>query len=165
MPSIDQQPGNQRSIEACQLPFLPGFNNPIPDCVTDDRPSTSDAICSPSSAILRIDGPRRKPRRGKRDRPNIVSAKGCREPSRLFANQPIAGEARYDAAADNHDENDDRSQAEAAARIGYPDEMGFDMKQDICHQKGRDRQQHLEVPPVSTGDDFRRCCNHYGNKK
>ena len=36
----DRKPGNQRAIEACQLPFLPGFNNPIPDCVTDDRLST-----------------------------------------------------------------------------------------------------------------------------
>ena len=66
------------------------------------------------------------------------------------------GEARHDAAADQHDERDNDRKREAPAMRGVAGQMGLDMKDRIGDEQQRDDDQHPEISLVLAREDFAR---------
>ena len=69
--------------------------------------------------------------------------------------QPVACEARNDAAADHGDEEDSRSDTDAhSVAVGAAWTHAFQMEYDVADQQQADQRQNLEILPAVCVNDF-----------
>ena len=76
------------------------------------------------------------------------------QPSRIVTCQPIVGEARNDAATDQHQQHDNRAKTHASRILGKTAQVGFEMKRNIACGKDRHDGYKSQISPVLSGDDL-----------
>ena len=84
----------------------------------------------------------------------VEAAEGRREPRGGALDEPVAGEARDDAAADEGDEEDDDGDAEAAADVRRACSHGLGVEDEVGGEEERGRRDDHEVAPVAAGGDL-----------
>ncbi|MET3302285.1 hypothetical protein ABIF53_003300 [Bradyrhizobium japonicum] len=106
--------------------------------------------------IQRRHDPRDQRQRAQCDHRAIEAAERDRQAAGIELDQPVAGEARNDAASDQRDQQHDHADADADADIGRARVVRFEMKADIAGEQHEHQDHHGKVAPIAARDDLAR---------
>ena len=104
----------------------------------------------------RLHDPQHQGYGGDGHRRNIEAREWYRQPARILARQPVAGEARNDTAADHHDQQHDGTDADAGAVFGRAPHVRLDVKCDVAGEQQRDQTHDPKISPILAGDNLAR---------
>ena len=79
-----------------------------------------------------------------------------RQTAGILPCQPVPGEARHDAPAHDHDEKDDKADAEARGIGRDTLDVRLEVEREVGHRQQGEHRHDLEVAPVLAGDDLAR---------
>ena len=108
----------------------------------------------PGDHGIRQRHPQRQRDHAGRHRRGVEAVERRRQPAGIFPHQPVAGETRNDAAADQADQHDHHRGADADGKIGAALNMRFEMEAGIAGEQQRGQQHHRQIVPFAPGDDF-----------
>ncbi|MGY4379286.1 hypothetical protein ACVWZ3_006925 [Bradyrhizobium sp. i1.3.6] len=94
--------------------------------------------------------------RAQSDHRAVEAPERHRQAAGIELDQPVAGEARDDAAADQRDQQHDHADADADADIGRALEVRFEMEGDVTGEQHQHEHHHRQIAPIAARDDFAR---------
>ena len=92
---------------------------------------------------------------------HIELAEGGRKASGIFSGEPVAREARNDATADEHDQEDRPGNPDTYPDVGRAVQVRLDVEGRVASKQDGEDGQHFEVRPVAPRDDLTRHRRQY----
>lgn len=127
-----------------------------PACQPDQMQHADDCHQNTGDHVQRRDDPRDQRQRARSDHSAVKTSERHRQATGVELDQPVAGEARNDAAADQRDQQHHHTDAEADADIGRARVMGFEMEADIAGEQHEHQHHHRQIAPIAARDDLAR---------
>jgi hypothetical protein len=100
--------------------------------------------------------PQRQCRGADADHDEVEARHRRRQPSRIFARQPVAREARHDAAADHRDQQHHGGDADADTVFSAAMEMGLEMKSNVAGEQQAHQANDFQVSPILARENLAR---------